>query len=133
MSTPEDPKNADERFERAASRLLREGTGEIDAATASRLNRARQLALSELDRGPPGAPFLGRRWQPAVGLAAVALLAIVLWRVPEDESPARKPALAVQAPDAADLDVILSDESLDLIANLEFYEWAPDAADPETL
>ena len=51
----------------------------IDAATRSRLNRARQAAVAEVERSRHG-PW--RTWLPAAAAASVALLAIVLWRMP---------------------------------------------------
>ena len=44
--------NAEERFTAEAGRLLREAEEQLDAATLSRLNRARQAALAELERPP---------------------------------------------------------------------------------
>ena len=51
----------------------------LDAEIRSRLNRARQAALA--DSAPVRAPAW-RSWAP-VGAVAAALVAAVLWRVPE--------------------------------------------------
>lgn len=111
------------RFEREARRLLRRQAEEIDGATASRLNRARQAALAEFDRRR--APAWGRGWRPALAAAAVAALALAVWvgREPAlGPGPAPLPA-ASGASTATDLELILADESLEMIEELEFYDW----------
>ncbi len=115
MTTPGEPReDAERRFEEAARQVLRQDAENIDAATASRLNRARQAALAELG-GRPSA-WLGG-WQPALGAAAVAGLALALWvgREPAAPPTAADPALA--------LEVLLADENLEMIEDLEFYDW----------
>lgn len=91
---------------------------DLDAATASRLNRVRQHAL---DGG------LGQRrsrgtWFPyalAASMAAVLALTLTL-RAPEQTLP---PAAVTAAPTVDDLDLLAGTEELELIENLEFYAW----------
>lgn len=121
---------AEARFEQNVRRLLRQGSGDLDAATLSRLNRARQRALAELG-AEPGArqEHHDRRpvWQPALAVAAVGALAVALWvgrePVPAPVPPVPDPALAVAAGQAADLELVLAGENLDMIEDLEFYNW----------
>lgn len=127
-NVPKDDPEAD-RFAREAGRLLRDDAEALDAATLSRLNRARQRALAEFDRHQRRPAWLGGRLQPALAVAAVALLAVALWvgREPVAVAPAGQtaadtgPLASLDA--AADLDLVLADESLDLIGELEFYDW----------
>lgn len=115
MTTPVEPReDADRRLEEAARQMLRQGAEDIDAATASRLNRARQAALAGL--GDRRSAWLGG-WQPALGAAAVAGLALALWL-------GREPAPLPAKVDAAlALEVLLADENLEMIEDLEFYDW----------
>jgi hypothetical protein len=103
-------------FGRAAGEMLRRGADEIDAATASRLNRARQAALAELPGRRRRSWFL-----PALSTAGVAALALGLWfgRGAEPVGPVA-PA-AVEA--AGDLDLLLAADSLEMYEDLEFYAW----------
>lgn len=90
---------------------------DLDAATASKLNRARQHAL---DQG------LVRRWSgyrfPAYAVAAsiAAVLAVsVLVGVPEPTEPISVAA----ASSADDLELLAGTEELEMIEDLEFYAW----------
>lgn len=93
---------------------FRQSVNHLDAATQSRLRQARQSALDQLDR-----PALAATWRPVGALAAltVAVLVALLWLRPA-APPA--PALAQQG---EDLEILLADEDLELIADLEFYLW----------
>ena len=95
--------------------LLDESAAGLDAATLSRLNRARQAALAQRRR--PHLPG----WLPAVGLACsgALLLAVVLW-APHRSGP---PAPAHGPPAAADLDFGGADDSIEFYQNLDFYAW----------
>ncbi len=83
----------------------------IDAATLSRLNRGRQRALASAGRS--GGAWL--RWMPAAGVATAVLLAVVMMRGPVNEE-------ALVAP-ASDLEILLSEESIEMFEELEFYSW----------
>ena len=66
-------------FERSAREWLRESAESLDGRTRSRLNRARQAALTELD---PKARRL--RWlsSPVMAAGGAAAVALVLWWSP---------------------------------------------------
>jgi hypothetical protein len=86
----------------------------LDAATLSRLNRARQGALDAARRSRHGAwrgPVLA-----AGAFAAVAALA--LWQLPR---PAVAPGAV--APLAEDLALVADGSDLELVEDLEFYAW----------
>lgn len=99
---------AKQRFDSSVERL--------DAATLSRLNRSRQAALAEAAaRGPV---VRWSTWAPVTGLAAAAAIAAVLIVQPA----------GVDLPEAGDsaatdFEILLGDDSLEMIEELEFYSW----------
>lgn len=97
------------RFMQESGRILRRAEEGMDARTLSRLSLARAEALEGR-----------RRWGvfPAVGLAAAlagaAVGALLLL----------KPAVSVpEAGLVADLDLLTSEEPLEFLEEIEFYEW----------
>jgi ferric-dicitrate binding protein FerR (iron transport regulator) len=99
--------------ERAVA-LLDESARNLDAATLSRLNRARQTALAPRRR-PRQAWLVG-------GSLAAAALALVIGvglghRV---SSPTASPA---DAAGQDEIDALVGDDNPDLYENLEFYAW----------
>lgn len=117
--------DGDAEFERRARAAFDASVDDLDAATRSRLNRARQHALTAAT-GSSGAR--GSRWwatwAPAGAVAAAVLAAVLLWR-----SPAPDDAVVATAP-AADtqqgpLELLAAGEDLDLAAeaDLDFYAW----------
>lgn len=111
-------------FERAAQQALRERADSLDAATRSQLNRARQEALSEFDRAGARPAWLGSGWRPAVGVAAVAMLAVALWagRGMSPDAPGLSETGGTADP-ALELELLLADENLELLDEMEFYDW----------
>ena len=87
----------------------------LDAATCSRLNRARQAALAEA-RPRPGFSTL-TPWVPAAGVAAAAVFAVVLW----NERPIDEPL--IQQASTSDFEILLNDDNLEMLSDLEFYSW----------
>ena len=83
----------------------------LDAETLSRLNRGRQRALQELN----GRSQSWLRWMPATGLAAAALLAVVMFTGPGN--------VDVIAAPASDFEIVMSEEDIDMLEELEFYSW----------
>lgn len=112
----------DHSFIRKIKRDLNEGTQRLDAATQSRLTRLRHEALDAGERQGFFAGFnfwhSAYRW-PGLATAGTATLAVFLYfQIP-----------AVQ-PNIEDLDLLASEDQLELYQDLEFYAWlAEDEAD----
>jgi hypothetical protein len=107
MNLPPD----DARWVDRATALLDASAENLDAATLSRLNRARQAALASRRGG-------WRPWTVGAGLAgaAAAMLAIAVGLHTRVAAPVPL--------DANDIDVLSSDDdTLDLSENLDFYAW----------
>ena len=118
-----------------ATALLDESAQQLDAATLSRLNRARQAALA--CRRPRAA----RAWFLPAGLASACalLLAVAVWHAPAPvagSAPLVTPAAAKASATASasatangngfnanDLDMVSGDDSLEFYQDLEFYAW----------
>ena len=109
-------KPMDERdLEVQAKALFDDSVERLDAATLSRLNQGRQKALEEVRAAGPAGQWA--RWVPAGGVAAAAVLAVFVWQgVPVEHS-------APAANSAADFEIMLSEDSLDMLEDLEFYSW----------
>lgn len=87
-----------------------------DAATRSRLARARATALEELHHRGFGR---ATAWLPA-GAAAAAIVAALLWQREEAALPAADPAVAYE-----DLDIVAGGEDFDLLGeDADFVAWA---------
>lgn len=88
---------------------------DLDAATLSRLNQARQAAL-QAARSPKPRPWL---WPTAMATACSLALAVAIWpRVVPQPVPA--PTTASQP---EDFTMLAGDEQLDLYQELDFYAW----------
>ena len=98
-----------------AKELFDESVQGLDAATLSQLNRRRQEALETVGEGRVGIRWT--QWAPATGVAAAAVVAVVLWTgdrpIDELTPPAR----------ATDLEIILEGDDFEMLENLEFYSW----------
>lgn len=105
----------DDRFAKSAKSLFDDSVERLDAATVSRLTRNRHRALEELERSRHRAARAF--WMPATGLAAALLVAVVVMRTPADHD-----ALLDQ-PLAQDFDMLLEEDSLEMLEELEFYSW----------
>jgi len=115
-----DTSNKD-RFEKQAKTLFDDSVDRLDAATLSRLNRGRHKALEELAR-PSTANW--SRWAPAAGVAAAAVVAIVMINGPAGERAGG------DAVTASDFEMLLEADSLEMLEDLEFYSLL-DAVDAE--
>ena len=102
----------DKQFEQQAKKLFDESVERLDAATLSRLNRSQ---TSSACRGEtPGAQW--SRWMPVTaGAAATVLVAVMVMRGPGSDD--------VFEPSAADFELLLSEESIEMLEELEFYTW----------
>ena len=112
MNTPTD----DKRLEESAKALFDDSVARLDAATLSKLNQGRQVALAELADESPAKQWV--RWMPATGVATAALVAIVVLRGPAEVVV---PIAADQA--ITDFEILLGDDALEMIEELEFYSW----------
>ncbi len=117
MTNP-DSNDGNDDFVRTASELLRRSAEDLDGATASRLNRARQAALEQL----PQRRRTSRWLVPALSTAAVGAVAVGLWlnQSVDRDLPAQSSSAALSA---ADMDLLLADDSLEMFEDLEFYAW----------
>ena len=112
----------DEQLQRQAKALFDNSVDKLDASTLSRLNQGRHKALEELHR--PGL-VAWSRWAPAAGIAAAAVVAVVMINGPGGE-------VAVNgAVTASDFEMLLEADSLEMLEDLEFYSLL-DAVDEET-
>ena len=113
----------DERWtetERRARELFDTSVEGLDGETRSRLNRARHEALAEAERARHG-PW--RDWLPAAAAASLAVVAVVLWRMPGD-APDRSAAGADSTPAAEVVEMLATSEGIDVTSDdPEFYAW----------
>lgn len=102
-----------DRLAEQAKSLFDESVDGIDGATRSRLNQGRQAALAEL-AAPSGVRW--QQWVPATGVAAAAVVAVALWT--------SQPQVETDAPmSASDFELLLNDDSFDMLQDLEFYSF----------
>ncbi len=113
MNTPDDN---NEQFEGRAKALFDDSVDKLDAATLSKLNQGRQAALDEIRASGRRGQWV--RWAPATGVAAAALVAVVMLQntTPESGNPFEESA-------ATDFEILIGDDSLEMIEELEFYSW----------
>ena len=112
MNTPDE----DKQFEESAKTVFDGSVERLDAATLSKLNQGRQAALAELANASPARQW--SRWMPLTGMAAAALVAVVVLRGPTTVDP-----LDGSNTSATDFEILMGDDALDMIEELEFYSW----------
>jgi hypothetical protein len=121
---PDDRDDAE--LERRARTAFRASIDELDAATLSRLNRARQQALAVAD-ARSRAGWRWSVWAPVGALAAGLLAAVLLLRSPSETGvPAQVAATTAGADVPQDpIELLTAGEDLDLAteADLDFYAW----------
>jgi hypothetical protein len=106
-------------LERRSRAAFDESVESQDAATRSRLTRARARALEELRGRRAAGPVL---WIPA-GAAAAALVAAMLWQREEAGPATTRNETTVGA--FEDLDLMAGGEDFDMLAeDPGFYAWA---------
>ena len=91
---------------------------DLDAATASRLNRARQQALDVGLRQRQGRAW----WLPFALATATAVLLALTVTLRSPDSALQAPTLAAPAV-ADDFELLAGGEDLEMIEDLEFYAW----------
>lgn len=99
---------------RRVTAALDDSTEHMDAATLSKLHRARQHAL---DQSQTRRPYPA--WFPAGAVAASLVVVMAVWL---NITPATMPLDAGQAEFIADT-AALSNDDIDLLSELEFYAW----------
>ncbi len=119
----QDEPGQDEKFAVQAKKLFDDSVERLDAATLSRLNKGRHQALAELQQTRPVGQWV--RWMPATGVAAAALVTVVMLQGRGVEGP-EPPAATV-----TDFEILLGEDSLEMLEELEFYSWI-DPRDLET-
>ena len=115
-------KTEDELFAQKAKAIFEQSVDGLDGQTRSRLNQARQAALAELDSGTVNFVSPGRwmHWAPAAGAAAVAVAAVVLW----SGNPQIDAGIgSIEPAMSGDLELLMAEESFDMLQDLEFYSW----------
>jgi hypothetical protein len=114
------PDTSDERaFEERSKALFDASAAELDAATRSRLTRARVRALEELESSR-AARWPGIWKSPLLPAGAVAAAVLAALLVVSQRSPEPPP---VEVAALGDLELLLGEEDLELIEELEFYAW----------
>ena len=112
-----------EQLERRANALFERSVAKIDATERARLREARREALAELRRPVFAAP----RNLGFAAAAAAAVVLLVMLQSPQSPAPAAVDA-QFGTMVAADLELLLGDEELDMLAELEFYSWLDNQA-----
>lgn len=116
-------------LELRAREVFDEHVASLDAHARSRLNQARQAAL---DTARNKQRVITPRWLvPAGSMAAVAMIASITFQyLHGGATGADKPAVTSAM---EDMEIIASKDDLDLLQNVDFYEWmdTADAADGE--
>ena len=118
-----------ERLRAAARSALNERAAALDAATLSRLNRARQSAVAAADRGRAAAPprRLAYWFSGSLAMATAMLLAVVLWQ--GGTSPDTLPDALADDGWLSDFELIELEDDLELVEEPEFYDWLSRQAD----
>ena len=134
MNEDQQVRPEDEPFLERAGRQLREDAERLDAATQSRLNQARHRALEELTQPKSLGWVPGRSALALAGSLAAVVLAVALLNSPRPVSDGSTPVAT------EDIDMLLAGERLEMIEDLEFYQWLgePDGsavllADPDNM
>jgi hypothetical protein len=118
-------KDPGKNLEEQAKGLFDDSVEKLDAATLSRLNQGRHKALEELHR-PGIVRWRGSPWAaPAAGVAAAAVVAVLVVRGPAMIDGVDDPVTA------SDFEMLLETDSLEMLEDLEFYSLL-DAVDAET-
>ena len=108
-------KKTDEQLAQKAKEAFDQSVDGLDAATLSRLNRSRHAALAAVKSSPIPSGQSWLRWASATGVTAAVLLLLFSQQGPGNVEVITAPAL--------DLEILLSEESIEMLEELEFYSW----------
>ncbi len=100
-----------EQVTKQAKALFDDSVERLDAATLSRLNQGRHKALAELADAESRTNWL--RWAPAAGVAAAAVVTVIVMRGPE--------VVDVETVTASDFEMLLDEDGFEMFEDLEFY------------
>ena len=101
----------DDDFLKQIKHALDQQSESLDGETLSRLNRARQAAIQQADKKRSRL-----MWLPATGLVAALLLtSLFLFRSDDIDM--------IQNGNIDEIELIASSEQLELLEQLEFYQW----------
>ncbi|MEN9425345.1 MAG: hypothetical protein RL122_2728 [Pseudomonadota bacterium] len=93
----------------------------LDWQTQAALTRLRMQSLAQLDRRSIGFRFSSLARGFAV--AAAVTLTVTLWVLPTLTEMPSRPLLSTTELDVNAMDVLMSGEDMDLLENLDMYEW----------
>jgi hypothetical protein len=108
---------SDTEFERRSKALFDESVAGLNGELRSRLTQARHRALAEVPISR--LQTMRRFWMPTAGLAATALIAVLVV-MPYTRTERALPATFAAAEDMA---LLLNDDDLEMIEDMEFYAW----------
>lgn len=111
-------------FEDKARALFEDSVERLDASTRSKLTQARNRALEEVNAGARRRRWI---WAPVGGAALVAVVAVVMVSSGGLRSGNESGAMALE-----DIDIVADSENLDMLEDVEFYQWLDDAPDPHS-
>ncbi|MGB5489540.1 MAG: hypothetical protein WBM76_01810 [Woeseiaceae bacterium] len=100
-------------FENKMKDAFDESVDALDAATLSKLNQGRHAALAQLH----GPRQRWSRWMPATGAVAAILVAVVIMQSPTAVDD------AAGVTTVTDMEILLGEDSLEMLEELEFYSW----------
>lgn len=127
MSNDEEIDSGQRNFERQAENLLRSKAEALSGTDRSRLNRARQQALAQMEQ--PATQTKASILLPASGAVFAAVLGVAVWfGIAQTSAPDMPGAIEAYLPVTqssmpADIDVLITDDSLELLEDLDFYNW----------
>jgi hypothetical protein len=110
-------------LEHKARTLFEDSVERLDASTRSKLTQARNRALDEVSAGRVRRRWI---WAPVGGAALAALIAVVM------VSGGLRSGTQTGAMALEDIDIVADSENLDMLEDVEFYQWLDDAPDPHS-
>jgi hypothetical protein len=108
----------DDIFAKRARELFLESTGKLDPKVLGRLSEARRQAVDAVDQKKPGFSLGWRVPASALALAFVGVIGGALWS--GGSAPAPSAPFAAANTDAP---MMMTNDSLDMYADLDFYQW----------
>jgi len=109
-------------LEKHTKELFDESVQQVDGRTRSALTQARYAATEEIKA--PSGWFSARIWAPLTGVAAAAIVAVLMLRpATNDQATGEASTMAFE-----DFDLVADADNLDMLEDLDFYAWL-DTAD----